>query len=384
MRRLLRKVLAILDGTPVEHGKKSGGQSLVEFALVAPLLAILLVGLAEIGWLADRYLILLEVSRVGARRGTVLVGTQSVTAWNNQASLFPKTTWEVNDSSPSYAGETYSAFDPSADETIRINYRNCGRLVDVEEDAKFFNLIVCQMLDSLDPLTIKTGIDPDNSENTANPFEIFQEFYPDDIVVSAFALQVINNPDDIDFAARGHAEIPTGTWIHVVGRYPINANECTVASDGVTLLASPPERDPFDYIENTGEDAEEITEVNDTPTIDVFGGQQVKEYQRGFSWTGQHKVVRDDWNTVDVDCIGSQWTMERIESLVNLPNFPLTEDEKEFLPTQGLVLVEIFWQHELLMDAPGYNFIFKMLGPRTTISVWAAFPAPSAEPNIDF
>jgi hypothetical protein len=82
--------------------------------------------------------------------------------------------------------------------------------------------------------------------------------------------------------------------------------------------------------------------------------------------------------------MGSQFTIARIEELVNLPNFDLTSDQREFLPTQGLVLVEIFWQHELFLAFPAFSPLLDALGERTTISAWAAFPAPGAEPNIQF
>ena len=44
-----KKIFRILDGTPAVYGQYSRGQSLVELALVTPLLIVLLMGLAEIG-----------------------------------------------------------------------------------------------------------------------------------------------------------------------------------------------------------------------------------------------------------------------------------------------------------------------------------------------
>jgi hypothetical protein len=51
MRKVLRKILEILDGTPAVYGKQKGwnGQSVVELSLVTPILIVLLMGLAEIG-----------------------------------------------------------------------------------------------------------------------------------------------------------------------------------------------------------------------------------------------------------------------------------------------------------------------------------------------
>jgi hypothetical protein len=333
MRRLLRKIVQILDGTPAEYGKRQSGQSLIEMAFITPLLIMLVAGLMEVGWLANNYLILLEVTRVGARRGTVLVGDDGVLAWNNQGSLVPRTTWEYNSSDPTNA---YPAFFPEDDEDVRKVFHdpNCSTAA---ESLGFYNQITCNMMDSLDPLVLMRGIDPNNKFNKDNPLAAHQEFYPDDIVVSAFALQAIQNPNDV--------VPPTGVRVHVVGRYPTNANECTVAPDD-TLLDPPPERDPFDYIETNGREC--LDDCTKYPLELIGYDGVIKEYQRGFSWYGQHKVQRDEWNDTEVDCLGSQWTIERVENLVNIPDFGLTADERQFLPTEGLVLVEIYYQHNLL------------------------------------
>ncbi|MCL4253483.1 MAG: pilus assembly protein, partial [Anaerolineae bacterium] len=66
MRKLLKTVIKILDGTPQPRGKKikrQSGQSVLEMTFITPLIIILLVGLVEIGWFARNYLTLLEVSR---------------------------------------------------------------------------------------------------------------------------------------------------------------------------------------------------------------------------------------------------------------------------------------------------------------------------------
>jgi hypothetical protein len=47
------------------------------------------------------------------------------------------------------------------------------------------------------------------------------------------------------------------------------------------------------------------------------------------------------------------------------------------------VLVEMFWQHEMLLQFPVFNPVVAAFGGDETpqISVWAAFPMPSVEPN---
>jgi len=65
MRAILRKILAILDGTPT--GRR--GQSLVELTLTLPILMVMILGLTEIGWYANNYLTLLDVVREAGRFG---------------------------------------------------------------------------------------------------------------------------------------------------------------------------------------------------------------------------------------------------------------------------------------------------------------------------
>jgi hypothetical protein len=355
-------------------------------AFITPLLIILVAGLAEVGWLANNYLILQEVTRVGARRGTVLTGDNGPLAWNNAASLVPKSTWPPGP-------PTFNAFVPTGDEPTRMTFRN-GCVSTSEADYGFFNLIVCNMLRSMDPLELRQGIDP-RKAGEAIPFD---RFWPDDIVVSAFALQAVHNTDDVNFAAFGDTGRPAGTRIYVVGRYPTNANECNVDSlDNVII--PPPERDPFDYIRDGGPTEDPFASnlvylelaIWDDTTAQIITGMDpstVKEYQRGFAWYGQHKVEQDAWNPVEVDCIGSQWTIDRVEQLMNLPSFGLSDPQREFLPSQGMVLTEIFWEHELFLgddEFPVFSPVVKALGTRfTTLTTWAAFPAPGAEPNISF
>ncbi|MBK8028832.1 MAG: pilus assembly protein [Chloroflexi bacterium] len=72
MLRTLAKIVQILDDTPAIYGERRKGQSVVELALVTPILIILLAGLIEVGWFANNYLTLLDVSRAAraARYGS--------------------------------------------------------------------------------------------------------------------------------------------------------------------------------------------------------------------------------------------------------------------------------------------------------------------------
>jgi len=343
MRKLIRHIIQILDGTPADYGKHQTGQSLVELALITPILIILIMSLVEVGWFANNYLILLEVSRVGARRGTVLTGDLSPLVWNNHASLHP----EIPGQAP--LADDEHALDP-------FTYRSS--CPPPRSAVGFFNLIACQMLDSMDPLEFRQG-DVDGND-------------VDDIVVSVFSLQAIDR--DLVDLKDPYPGAPTGVNAVVVGRFPSNANECNLTAAGAVSA----ERDPFDWSNNQDDDEDQFNGPNHTWYDPVTTGY--REKQRGFVWSGQH-VVTDNPN-----CYGSEWTIHEVEQLMNLPSFGLLpagpNETRDKLPNQGLVLVEMFWQHNVLLPNPVFNLVFNMLGSSPTISVWAAFPVPAAEPRI--
>jgi hypothetical protein len=185
----------------------------------------------------------------------------------------------------------------------------------------------------------------------------------------------------------------------VVGRYPTNANECNYDPNGTVNMNR--ERDPFDYIRNNGNldyvmlddngalstgpnarrsNLELYTLINGTPTLD--GYDTIPEKQRGFMWYGQHAAA-------GTGCTGSEWSLKDVERLINAQAFSAGDTRtRSVIPSQGLVLVEVFWQHDTLSQfiglAPVISPVFSILGEDTTIAVWAAFPLPSVEPRIKF
>jgi hypothetical protein len=394
MRSVFKKIIEILDGTPAVYGKQKRwrGQSVVELTLVSPLLIVLLMGLAEIGWFANNFLILLEVTRVGARMGTVQTGDTSPLEWNNQASREPHTGW--NDFPPDINGRPPE------------HYRNCNEVRDPNnrEVRGFYNLISCVMTQQMDPLVF----DATNKK--------------DDIVISAFSLMAVD-----PLAVRNNAQIfqNIGTspynlvkrsavgglndlpQVLVVGRYPTNANECTAGIVNGNVVQQESERDPFDYFWDSQRDYQlplggdpnnpddyrwaelEGYDALTAPPYRLSGVVQpapALERQRGWVQTGNHFITETvDAATGRVACIGSEWSITEIQDLMNGMAFSLRTDQKDQrarLPTQGLVMVELFWQHELLLKNPVFNPVWTILGDRTTLSVWAAFPLPSTEPRI--
>ncbi|MBC8170516.1 MAG: pilus assembly protein [Anaerolineae bacterium] len=417
MRKFLKKLVQILDGTPAGYGQqRQRGQSLVELAFITPILIIMVAGIAEIGWYANNYINLLEAAKVGARRGPFLNGENAPQLFPMEASIAP-----MGDSSgfgflePPEDG----AFDPNDPRNRTRGLTNPRSLrcdgIDVN-DFGFYNIIACTVLDSLDPLEIRTGENPD----TEAP-------YKDDIVISVFATQAINNcergtenpedpkPETNDCDMEIGAPYLPGHQVVVVGRYPANANECAAGG------ANQEGRDPFDYIINNTVDSEVFTTPSgkdvwipfelSIPTYNAAGtlikfkplfdpvvaeGETwTDETQRGWSWTGQYKVGAVDGFTSD--CWGSEFTLDEVQALLNLPNFVRPgdgdyQDRRSYLPSQGLVLVEIFWEHELLMGGAfpifyGAYSLFTNLSAESggnIIRVWAAFPAAAAEPHLTF
>ncbi|MBK9123281.1 MAG: pilus assembly protein [Chloroflexi bacterium] len=386
MRVLLKRIVEILDGTPAaQPPDRRKGQSLVEMVFITPILLIMFIGLIEIGWFAQNYLNLVEAAKVGARRGPFLAGEFSPQEWPNASSLPPTAAF----------GFTLNPGDAGYDDDPRIIYRGmvggtqtCDNILPGE--FGFFNTIACAVVDSMDPLRLRLG----NSK--------------DDVVISAFSVQYVkvgSNPsDDIDPDDHGSTTpYANGNQVVVVGRWPSNANECVEWG----------ERDPFDWIENGSVDWEywtdpfggpdlrinyEIAVWNDTISDYVGWLDSGTERAVGWSWTGQRQI--EDVNRARIDCWGSQFTLDRVQDLLNLPTFipPGSTDEQErksYFPSLGLVIVEVYWEHSLLLEnfpllSAQWSPVYQVMGgddPTSTADViyaWAAFPVPSAEPRLAF
>lgn len=494
MRKLWKTVLRILDGSPGAYGTKQRGQSLLELAFITPLLFILILGTVEVGWFANHVLILLEVTRVGARAGTVLTGELSPLAWNNDATIHPIIyTLENNYNlgpapgfpnilsysglvgiSP-YAGSKNSTgtqqvcdqngvCNPQATyrwDTAR-RYRSDFAGLD-EQERGFYNYITNAMLDSMLPLDLGYIPAADVDEIFYRSVPIFRSLEtvkyipPDDMVVSAFSFQAVNNApvclpgspgcttyDNITYTRTYNFEIspasqgiyPPGYQVIVVGRYPTNANECNIAvtpsvpidepyiatvlypiaewmdaqDDSIVndrRVSSPvpatftllDRRDPFDYIpDNVRTNQFNSNRPIELEGMDKEGNNERPEFQRGYVLTGQHFVRQPDADVVlapgqELFCVGSEFSDAEVVDFMNLPGFlnettDSVERQKQtsLLPSQGMVLVEMFWHHTTLLNFPFVTTMVQMFGDthRIEISSWAAFPVPSVEPNITY
>ncbi|MEP7290757.1 MAG: TadE/TadG family type IV pilus assembly protein [Chloroflexota bacterium] len=404
MKKLLVKIIQLLDGTPAVYGKRQAGQSVVELALLTPILIILLAGLVEIGWFANNYLTLLDVTRAGARRGAVLQDQSSPLFWDNTFSYVP--TSLLADVLPDGTDETLFQMPQTlvnGTDIQRFFYRwypvsatdggpagswgdTCltyDPVTTTRFDRKFYNEVTCTMITTMDPL----ALNPDNDI--------------DDIVVSGFAMQLVDptaNPDPSIPWLSPYYDL-TSPQMVVAGRYPTNANECDVRrntndpddplDDTASLIPMEP-RDPFDINEQnlfSGSGTRDVTGVSGAVFTEIFGSDPIAgsvanaEKQVGFSLFGNHKIA-------GTYCVGSEWTMQRIEALMNLQTFGLADNsEKNSLPSQGVVIAEIYWEHEMLLKIPVLSPVFTVVGNadgKMVINVWAAFPLSSVEPHIIF
>lgn len=373
MRTLLIKIIQLLDGTPAVYGKRQSGQSVVELALITPILIVLLAGLVEIGWFANNYLTLLDVTRAGARRGAVLQDTKSPLFWDNTSSYVPTgliqaayqmpTTPENGDD---VARFLYRWMPPGSDASLVP-----GSIVDYPcEETRvprvFYNEVICTMITTMDPLPIN----PDNGI--------------DDIIVSGFSVQMIDASANPTWLPGYDTSVPQ---MVVVGRYPTNANECNFSlpagadpnDPGAAVLIGDTRegRDPFDFDQSNSWTTSPFVEI---PGFD--DGLTEPEKQVGFPLFGNHKIPNHA-------CTGSEWTMQRVEDLMNLTNFVPTSalGERLALPSQGVILTEMYWEHEMLLKIPVLSPVFTVVGNeegKMVINVWAAFPLSSVEPHIFF
>lgn len=315
MRKLLRKILQVLDGTPALYGKRQRGQSVLEMAFITPILIVLILGTVEVGWFTNNYLILMEVTRVGARRATILEGDDSPIGWERDAVKYTATPMTS---------------------TTRNLVRDCNASSSGTnpDPFGFYNIIACVMIQSMSPLAMNDT----NGE--------------DDIIISAFSLQTFQSSSSLP------ASVPTGRAV-VVAQYPSNANEC-VSYGGA--------RDPFDYFHLGAFDPYDPANPSpdqNSPRVELDGYDTVTgnnvtapfypadpSRQVGFVMYGQHEIPA----TV---CLGSEFTLTQIENMFNLNNMGLDTTTRQYMPAVGVTLAEVYWQHRLLLQFPAFSPLFR-------------------------
>lgn len=311
-RKTLRKTLAILDG----RTRRTRGQSLVELTLTFPILMFMLLGLVEVGWLANNYLTLLDASREAGRYGSV----RDPRNWTNgYETTYHHMDCDYNEPDhPIPAERDYGSrhFDTFMRRDLQDSYPGpslgFGTGIESSNGLDYYDGIACTAITNMLPLEFK-----DDS---------------DDIVISVVSYALFTNDDEI----------------HIVGRLPVGSNECTGADE------------PFNpaYYDS-----------------DPQGRDNGVEGRLGYFFRGNHMTSHNG------GCRGSEFTTQQIENMLNRTlldssGAALTDEEMREIGAGGLVLVEIFWEHEQLLGIP----IFSFMPSDFEIHVWSMFPNTAAEP----
>jgi len=425
MRKMLKKVVNILDGKP--RGRK--GQSLVELALTAPIMVFLIMALTEVGFAANNYLILMDLVREAGRRGANL----NVGQWDDKNTRnFERMDCDNN---PGYFNIGTLTNGRQLPRGLQFNlnkppFNYKGWPYDSAVNASlesttfgFYDGIICQALLSMSPLNFEDpsswsgtpGITPPNIDG-AGLSGNDRLYSRNDIVVSAVSYAKMDfrdrdasgNPVDAGapFATPISALLkPSGGTLNtaslpsnrikvmVTGRYPLSNRFCGKQDGSGSWLGDA--RDPFNYkrVETysywnscTLPDVDERG-YNPNPTLatllldERLGSQNI----RGFIFTG---ASMNDQPSAD-GCMGSKFTVQKLEDILNVQYS--SNQINPFTPNGGMVVVEMFWQHHPFFMAPFLRLIGtdKPFWEGTTsdsrddpvLYVYALFPTGGAEPT---
>jgi hypothetical protein len=303
MRQTLRKIVTILDGKP----KGRRGQSLFEMTVIAPLLIGMILGLTEIAFLANNYLILMDAVREAGRKAVNLFPTKwdpyvpdtiNTPPQNDYYDTaddrnYDRTDCDTKAGRYNLYGDSDSGNDRngnSADSIIaqygggglgatwvsgtgwttppgdvRISESTTGqynkpyKLSDFGYGVHthpgssvsdsgffgFFDTVSCQLLYSMQPLILDVGYFPDVNGYPS------RDTGKDEIVISAVAYSMMSNPTGNLW--NGHHVAPV-----VTGRWPMENRACYKESNfssanGFTDTTASQDskgdyRDPFNYI----------------------------------------------------------------------------------------------------------------------------------------
>ncbi len=357
MHQTLRKIVAVLDGKPA----KARGQSLVEMTVTFPLLILMILGLVEVGFLANNYMILMDVVR-GAGRDAVNLNPMN---WPGPGSLNSWGAGEARDWQRMDCEQEASMYHLYSKDTTVDDNRGTprgatlpgyGEISGVDPAFGFFDEVACNAMRSLSPLRF------DDSATGK-----------DDVVVSVvtYALKdytgvpgypgPINPQFDAGPGTRG------GKWVTVTGRWPVENRYC-VQTNGSGAYVSGDIRDPFDYKMEFGLNYP-AGAIESAPGDFIRTAATGNQMVRGFVFTGKAK---DDNNF----CYGSSFTVQDIEQRLNLDaNF------NKDVPNSAVVIVEFFWQHHPLFFGPLFQGFTGNPTNDPILHVWSWFPVTSAEPT---
>ncbi|MBN1679186.1 MAG: pilus assembly protein [Anaerolineae bacterium] len=294
---------------------------------------VMLLGLTEIGWYANNYMTLLDVVREAGRAGA----TRDPMAWydgeeknyqrldcDELVDKFDKQRFENND------------LPRGPEASLPPEERKYGYFIGGEGPIGYYDAVACSVIANMAPLEFKDSTD--------------------DIAVSVFSFAVMNRELPVDNPG-------TPQYVRIVGRYPARTNECDQDD----------EYDPFDWNRNgSGSDLGEDSARYDAEWDNV----------RGYVFRGNHA---NSYGAVDGEgneilCLGSEFSTLEVEKMLDFQGDSDRDRKIVQTPNFGLVLVEIFWEHQQLLALPWFNF--GPLESGSTIHVWSFFPVSAAEPSL--
>jgi hypothetical protein len=329
MGRYLKSLLQYLDGAPQSTPQRKHnlrrGQSLVELTLVMPILVVMFLGMIEVGWLANNFLLLLDVTRGAARFGATTDPLEWPTGEEHNLQRM-----DCNDIAPGDPGDTNGdgggvvGIDNSIYLPVTDRSHLPGEFVDGGDTTLgYYDGVACAVVQNMTPLSFDTT--------------------QDDVVVSVFSYHV--------------GEYPAGSppVVRVTGRFPARQNECSNET-----------YDPFDANRNYSYDPKE-DQFRMYDGVEELGPADNNENIRGFVLTGHHEV------SDAAGCIGSEFSLQEVEDLLN----GASALENQHSPNNGLLIVEIFWHHRQLLNLPWFTTI----GNNFELHVWAMYPVTAAEPT---
>lgn len=354
--RFVQNVVRILDSQPSQIKPHTRGQSLVELAITAPLLFMMVVSMAEIGFAANNYLILLDAVRIGARWAV----SADPIAWNDEdtrnylrTACFNQTAWDLPNKQQSWrlTGWYDVTFNENPHNTkpfpiqgsppqTALGYKlpTDPKLIPAPNAPKgLFDGVTCNTIAAMEPLYFDINYYTPGENQPGPNFNTNANY--DDIAVSVVSY----------VASSGD--------VSITGRWPVSNRLC--ATGGLTDDG----RDPFSYKSNSAPHAS-------YPTGQV----------RGFILTG-NMLASDSSGKVDPGCYGSSFTVggkDPKRDLVAILNSNTLTDQlvQQNMVNGAMVIVEATWTHHQLFGFPPLSFL-----GNPTLYVWSVFPVTAAQPT---
>jgi hypothetical protein len=387
MRHRIQGILKVLDGQPTRFK----GQGLVELALTTPILILLILGVTEIGFLANNMLTLMDTVREASRRAVTLdprSWTPGAARWGERMDCDPysnefaltlgspaaanrdeQTEWRGYNRLPGYVKTG----------TTTVVENGVTKILEIGDKPsyEFFDAVACYAISILSPLEF-------------NDDEVMGQ---DDIVVSVVSYATMDYSPTGPYgtgnplaAANGPAiasarqalvtSDPKNAYeVTVTGRWPLENRFCTSTVDGTGTFDD--YRDPFDY-NRTNNLNYIITKVGVTNSAPVYRAPPLyalpyvsnnladplqnelyetdatgavlpyksilnmsqSQQVRGYVFTGKQRMANGCW--------GSRFTVKAVEDLLNqsVSASNQTQGDLRGKTTNGaLVIVEMHWQY---------------------------------------